>query len=113
MTVEVEAFPLDRFLGPLELKVFVAKGESRSTIAELRKALVFLALSHGLNYHPATKGRIVFSGPGPYPTPGAELRRRMACWLMSRNAVVLLSLSRMVDGGNTSAFCVRIEEEAA
>jgi hypothetical protein len=110
MTVEVEAFPLHRFLGPLELKAFVAKGAPQSTIAELRKALVFLAMSHGLNYHPATHGRMVFSGPGPYPTPGAELRRRMACWLMSRNAVELLSLSRTADGGNTPAFCVRIEE---
>ena len=110
MTVEVEAFPLHRFLGPLELNAFVAKGAPKSTIAELRKALVFLAMSHGLNYHLATNGQMVFSGPGPYPTPGAELRRRMACWLMSRNAVELLSLSRTADGGNTPAFCVRIEE---
>lgn len=110
MTVEVDAFPLTRFLGPLELKASVAKAESRSTIAELRKALVFLAMSHGLRYHPASKGRMVFSGPGPYPTPGAELRRRIACWLMSRNAIELLSLSRTADGGDTPAFCVRIEE---
>lgn len=108
MDIDIEAFPLDRFLGPVQVKACLAARADERTADEIRKGLLLLATAYGLTFTVAAEDRaLVFSGPGPCPTPGAHLRRCLTCWLLSLEVVVLLSIRRLPDAG--SGFRVLLE----
>jgi len=93
MSIDVEAFPLIRFAGPLELRAAISREAGRGAVTAVRKALVFQAALHGLRSRDIDGCGLEFSGPGLCATPGVWWRRRLACWLMSLDEVVLLSHS--------------------
>lgn len=109
MDVDLNAFPLHRFLGPMKIKALIAADGGAKTVDEVRKGLVFLASTFGLECVEGQHG-LVITGPTAGATPGVYARRNLTGWLLGLEAVVLLSLHNAPDGRDFRVLLEQISD---
>lgn len=110
MSIDVEVFPLHRFLGGQRLEVAVDDTDGGRTASLVGKSLVLYASGLGLTCDEVAAGCFVIEGHVAGSTASPMLRRRLACWLLGLDAVKRVNLQRTAEG---PAFSVVIERSRA